>query len=282
MLRIKGTGWLGGVVCLLAMFLVLAWSPAVRAAGSLAFLEPGRWSLGVGADYLYRLDFDQYDLNRSFSGGSSDQEKKDGQFEEDVLAMANLAFGLSPRVNLLFRVGLVDGGKWLDTNLANGEQWEAKLGRALAWSLGVRFKPWQMSPEGPGVLLTAWYLRYDNRSVRDWRNLSGGYRAEQYWSTDDEIDYWQVDLEAVAYWPLGRAVPYAGVGYAYSHLDQDGTWRAQQPGLEDVEYHSDLESRDNLTLLLGMELDLGGHLFMDLRGMFLARNQVSLGLAYRF
>ena len=269
------------LLCLLGLLLLVGTS-AARAGGTPGFLEPGRWWLGLGADHLYRLHFDQYDLSRRFAGGGDDQEKKEAEFRDDVFTMATLAYGLSPRVNLLARVGLVDGGKWLDERVADGEQWQAKLGRALAWALGVRFCPWRMSPEGPGVLLSAWYLRYDDRPVRQWRNLSGGYAADDYWNTEDEIDYWQLDLQALAYWPLGLAVPYAGVGYTRFHLEQEGSWRARQPGLLDVSYDSSLEERENLTLLLGLELDLGQHLFMDLRGVFVARSQVSLGLAYRF
>ncbi len=278
----EGLKRVGGLLCLLAGLMFLGGAPAAWAGGALAFLEPGHWSLGAGADYLYRLHFDEYDLNRRFAGAGNDQVKKEAEFQEDVFTMADFAYGLSPRVNLMGRVGLVDGGKWLDKSLARGEQWEAKLGRALAWALGVRFRPWRLSPGGPGLLLTAWYLRYDDRSVRDWRNLSGGYAADHYWSTEDEIDYWQLDLQVLAYWPLGPAVPYAGVGYTHFRLDQEGTWRARQNGLLDVSYDSSLEGRESLTLLAGLELDLGGRLFMDLRGIFVARTQVSLGLAYRF
>ncbi len=272
----------GGLVWLVAACCLLGWAPAARAGGALGFLEPGGWSLGAGVDYVYRLHFDQYDLNRRFAGAGGDQERKEAEFQEDVFTMATLAYGLSPRLNLMARVGLVDGGKWLDKSLDRDEQWEGKLGRVLAWALGVRFRPWRQAPGGPGLLLTAWYLRYDHRPVKEWRNRNRGYPADDYWNTDDRIDYWQLDLEAVAYWPLGPAVPYAGVGYTRFRLEQEGSWRARQQGLLDVDYDSSLQGRENLTLLAGLELDLGGRLFMDLRGLFLARTQVSLGLAYRF
>jgi len=57
---------------------------------------------------------------------------------------------------------------------------------------------------GPALDSAVRYLRHDNGKVDDCLETNTGVRADAYWSLDDELDWWRVDLNAVFARSRGR------------------------------------------------------------------------------
>lgn len=116
--------------------------------------------------------------------------------------MATATYGVRDWLNVLGRFGTITGGKYTEHDLKTG----------------AKAKVWEMA-NGLGLLLTAQYLRYDDRKVKEWKNTSAGsgYNAKTFYDVQDNINYyWQTDLVATAYWSCGKFTLYVGGGISYN------------------------------------------------------------------
>ncbi len=266
---------------LLAISLVLALATPAFAAGSgqpAGLVPMGKWSLSISGEYLIEQKFKDYDLNRRSSAGASDTEKKSAKFKEDQTYMATLAWGATDWLNLFAQAGWVRGGKWIDKDQATGQEWEAKLKDKFAWGLGAKAKVWEPRP-GWQLLLTGRYFRYDDRKADDWENTTQGFPASQFWNTDDKLDYWQIDLNAVMLFKVGKVTPFIGAGWSYAEGDFTGRWTA--PG-SFVDYDSKFKLKDQLSAMLGLAYEFTPNMSLNLRGEFVARTAIALGFTWTF
>jgi opacity protein-like surface antigen len=253
-----------------------AWAAGL---GQPAGLVPqGKWSLSVSGEYQFEQKFKDYDLTRRSSAGASDTERKSAKFKEDQAYMATLAWGATQWLNLFAQAGWVRGGKWIDNDLTTGQEWEAKLKDKFAWGAGVKVKVWEPKP-GMQLLLTGRYFRYDDRKVEDWQNKTQGFPASQYWSTDDKLDYWQIDLNAVMFFQVGKLTPFVGAGWTYGEGKFNGRWTASGAY---VDYDSKHKLKDELSALVGIAYAFTPNWSINLRGEFVARTAVSLGVTWTF
>lgn len=269
-------------LCLvLVALLVVALAPNAWAGalGQPPGMTPaGKWSLSLSGEYQFEQKFKDYDLHRASSAGASDTEKKSAKFKEDQAYLATLSWGASDWLNLFAQAGWVRGGKWQDKDLLTGQEWEAKLKDNFAWGAGLKVKVWEPRP-GWSLLLAGRYFRYDDRKASDWQNNSMGYQADSDWVTDDKLDYWQVDLDAVMLFKLGMVTPYLGLGWSHAEAKLSGRWSA--PGVQ-VDYDSKMKSKEELGALAGLALELGRGFSLNLQGEFITRTAVSLGVTWTF
>jgi outer membrane protein W len=194
--------------------------------------------------------------------------------------MATITYGLFDRLNVFARLGLADGGKWLDYQ--PGNNWKGELESNFVWAVGAKFAAIQLD-NGFGMNLAGQYLRYDDRSVEDWRSEETGQSASQLgWNTDDNIDYWQADFVLTAQWAFGAFTPYVGAGYSYYNVNYKGQWTHQDPRIGWIKYDSTFENDQNFSGLVGFDVDLGEHFKINAQGTFISRTAVSLGLSWTF
>ena len=134
--------------------------------------------------------------------------------------MTTLTYGIIDQTNVFSKLGVVDGGKWKD--YAPGNNWKENLESNFVWAVGAKGKIYEFE-NGLGFGLGAQYMRYDNRKVKNWRSgETGEFAVDLGWSTDDKLDFWQLDILANAYWKIGAFAPYAGIGYTYYDVDFSG------------------------------------------------------------
>ena len=243
-------------------------------------LKKGQFAVGFQGIYLFEQKFEDYSLKRS-TAVASDTERKSAEFKEDKFYLATVSYGFTDWLDVFAKLGVVDGGEWKDSDLATGNQWEAKLKGRFVWGLGGKARVFQAS-NGLGLAVAAQYLRYDNRSVEDWKNLTRAFQADSSWIADDKLDYWQVDLMITAYWPIGVFTPYAGAGWSYAQAEFSGTWRDKSTPDISINYDATLNNEDVLAAIAGLNLDLGEHFSVNLQGTFIARTTLTVGLSYNF
>jgi hypothetical protein len=266
---------------LLAVILVLAFTtPAISSSvGSPVGLVPkGKFTLSLSGDYLFEQKFKDYDLKRSSSAGASDTERKSAKFKEDQTYLATLAWGATDWLNIFAQAGWVRGGKWIDTDIATGQEWEAKLKDQFAWGLGAKASVWQPRP-GWDLLVTARYFRYDDRKASDWENTTQGFPASRFWTTDDKLDYWQLDVNALLYVTHHKLSVFLGAGWSYAEADLSGRWNA--PGAW-VDYDSKMKLKDQINIPLGIGYQFTPDFSAMLAGELYSRTLVSLTISWTF
>jgi opacity protein-like surface antigen len=247
-------------------------------------LKQGHSNLGLSGDYLIVQRFKDHALERRFSNDGTEFGYKSTQLKEQSTFMATATYGVRDWLNVFGRFGVVTGGKYVDHDLKTGAEWQAKFQNDFVWAAGAKARVWEMAG-GPGLLLTAQYLRYDDRKVKEWKNTSdgSGYNAQTFYEIEDKINYyWQTDLVATAYWTCGKFTPYVGGGISYNEGKYTGQWITNGPNPSRIDYEASLRSNDIVTALLGCDLNLGHNFLLNLQADFMARNEVSMGLSYNF
>ena len=243
-------------------------------------IKKGQIDVGVEGVLTTKQSFSDYRLNKSYSNGKSDSSKVGTDFENDAFYMATITYGVLNRFNVFARLGLADGGDWLDYQ--SGNNWKGKLESNFVWALGAKFDAINLD-NGFGVVMGAQYLRYDDRKVKDWQSQKFGQSASQLgWNTDDTIDYWQADFVLSTHWTLGAFTPYVGAGYSWSKVNHSGQWTTNKdPRNGWIKYESTFDS-DKFSGLVGLDVALGDHFKVNVQGTFVSRTAVSLGLSYCF
>jgi len=243
-------------------------------------IEKGQIDVGVEGVLNTKQSFSDYTLSRSYSNGTSDSSRVGADFENDALYMATITYGVLDRINVFARLGLADGGDWLDYQ--PGNNWKGKLESNFVWALGAKFDALKLD-NGFGVVMGAQYLRYDDRKVKDWSSQETGQSAGQLgWNTDDTIDYWQADFVLTTHWTIGAFTPYVGGGISYSKVNYNGQWTNNDPRIGWIKYDSSFENSNKFSGLVGFDVDLGDHFKINAQGTFISRTAVSLGLSYCF
>lgn len=243
-------------------------------------IKKGQIDVGVEGTLVIKQSFSDYTLDRSYSNGTSDSSRVGADFENDAYYMATVTYGVLDRVNVFARLGLADGGEWLDYQAGNN--WKGNLESNFVWALGAKFDAIQ-TDNGFGMVMAAQYLRYDDRKVNDWKNQETGQSAGQLgWNTNGSIDYWQADFVLTAKWTLGAFTPYVGGGYSWSNVNYNGEWTNSDPQIGWIKYDSSFENSNKFSGLVGFDVDLGEHFKINAQGTFISRTAVSLGLSYCF
>jgi hypothetical protein len=261
--------------------LAAGFAPMARAqelGGAFAMTPPGSFSLGLRADWLLQQKIKDTDLKATLSNQAvsfSDTGTLTGlKLENDYYLSLNGTYGVTRWLNFFAQVGLVDGGK-LKMDGA-----EAKLGSNLFWALGAKVRPFE-AKNGMGMMITARYMRYDDREVKDWK-INGTGPSDLYgYSTDDQVKCWQVDAAAVLYWKLGKVTPYLGGAYTYSEMQYDGRWNNASNGAT-VTYDAKFKPKDEYMVLGGLDIALGKNWALNLQGAFGSRSEVGVGLQFTF
>jgi hypothetical protein len=251
---------------------------AQELGGSFAMTPAGSLSLGLRADWVSQQKMKDTDLKATLSNQGvsfSETGRLVGlKVENDYFVAANAAYGVAEWLNVFAQVGLVNGG----TLKMDGA--EAKLGSNLFWALGVKARPFE-NKSGLGLMLTARYMRYDDREVKDWK-IGGTGPADKYgYSTDDNAKYWQMDAAAILYWKMGKVTPYIGGAYTYSEMQYDGKWNNSANGAT-VTYDAKFKPKDEYLALAGVDIMLGYDLVLNLHGAFGGRTEMGIGLNYNF
>ncbi|MCF8142697.1 MAG: hypothetical protein K9N21_02125 [Deltaproteobacteria bacterium] len=240
----------------------------------------GRFDVGFQWDSKFKQGFEDYDLKRSYSDGFRDRGRKGADFENDQYYMATVTYGIADQINVFARLGMVDGGKWLDYE--GGNSWKGNLESSFVWAIGVKGKVYEFD-NGLGFGLTAQYMRYDNRKVKNWRSLDTGETAGDLgWATNDKIDFWQLDVIANAYWMMGAFTPYVGAGYTYYDVDFSGRWTHANPHVGWIDYGASFSNENNLTALVGLDVDLGMNFKANIQGTFVSSTALTIGISYCF
>ena len=258
-------------------------------SGSVAFAQElgnpamitkqGRFDVGFQWAHTFKQGFEDYDMKRTYSDGYRNTSRKGTDFEDDNYYMVTLTYGIIDQINVFAKLGMVDGGKWLDYE--PGKNWKGDLESNFVWAIGAKGKVYEFD-NGLGFGLGAQYMRYDSRKVKNWRYLETGQTASALgWSTSDKIDYWQLDAMANAYWALGRFIPYIGVGYTYSHVDQNGKWTELSTDRW-VNYDSSFSNENNFTAVAGVDIDLGMNFKANIQGTFVSSTALTVGISYCF
>lgn len=266
----------------------LAMLAAQAQAGGLGnpaqLLKQGHSNFGVSGDYLIEQRFKDFALERRSSTAGNSFEYISASLKEQSTFMATATYGVRDWLNVFGRFGVLTGGKYVEHHLKTGTEWQAKFKNDFVWAAGAKAQVWEM-PGGPGLMLTAQYLRYDDRKVKEWKNTSSGsgYNAETFYDVNDKLNYyWQTDLIATAYWSCGKFTPYVGGGLSYNEAKYTGTWISPGTNPTRVDYESNLKSNDLVSALLGCDLNLGHNFLLNMQADFLARNEVSMGISYNF
>ncbi len=243
-------------------------------------INGGQFDVGFQWTSRFKQSFEDYDLQRSYSDGYRDSERKGADFEDDQYYMATFTYGIIDQINVFAKLGVVDGGKWKDYEAGNN--WKGDLDSNFVWAVGAKGKLYEFD-NGLGFHLAAQYLRYDNREVSNWRSEETGESASQLgWSTNDKLDYWQLDILANAYWKIGDFTPYVGAGYTYYDVDFSGKWNPGDPLYGSVDYSASFSNENSFTGLVGLDLDLPMGFKANLQGTFVSSTALIIGISYCF
>jgi outer membrane protein W len=270
------------VLIFLASFFVFPGSAAL--AGELGnpaqLIRQGQFDVGFQWNSMFKQGFEDYDLKRSYSDGYKDRSRKGADFENDQYYMATVTYGILDRINVFARLGMVDGGKWLDYEAGNS--WKGNLDSNFVWAIGAKGKVYEFD-NGLGFGLAAQYMRYDDRKVKNWRSLDTGETAGDLgWATDDRIDYWQLDVMANAYWTIGAFTPYVGAGYTYYDASFSGKWTHASSYYGWIDYDASFSNENNFTALIGLDVDLGMNFKANIQGTFVSSTALTIGVSYCF
>jgi len=247
--------------------------------GNSAKLIPGKqFGVGVQGTWVFEQTFDDYDLERKGSDGSASTTRRSAKFENDQFYVATITYGFIDRLNLFVKLGLVDGGEFKESS--PGSEWKASLESNFVWAIGAKGKVFEMQ-NGIGCRVGAQYLRYDNRTVNSWKHITTGVTAEDDGTTtDDEIDYWQVDAVATVYYTIDMFTPYVGAGYSYSDVKEKGRWTQSDGSWDD--YDASFNNENKVSALVGIDVDLGKSFKANLQGTFVSRTALTIGISYDF
>ena len=266
---------------LAVLFVSLGGSAMAGEFGNPAMLiRQGQFDVGFQWTSRFKQGFEDYDLKRTYSDGYRDTERKGADFENDPYYMATFTYGIIDPINVFARLGMVDGGKWLDYQAGNN--WKGDLESNFVWAIGAKGKIYQFE-NGLGFGLGAQYMRYDNRKVKNWRCTDTKETAGDLgWSTNDKLDYWQLDILANAYWKIGAFTPYVGAGYTYYDVDFSGKWTHNIPFYGSVNYSASFSNENNFTALVGLDVDLGMNFKANVQGTFVSSTALTIGISYCF
>jgi outer membrane protein W len=243
-------------------------------------IRQGQFDVGFQWNSMFKQGFEDYDLKRSYSDGYKDRSRKGADFENDQYYMATVTYGILDRINVFARLGMVDGGKWLDYEAGNS--WKGNLDSNFVWAIGAKGKVYEFD-NGLGFGLAAQYMRYDDRKVKNWRSLDTGETAGDLgWATDDRIDYWQLDVMANAYWTIGAFTPYVGAGYTYYDASFSGKWTHASSYYGWIDYDASFSNENNFTALIGLDVDLGMNFKANIQGTFVSSTALTIGVSYCF
>lgn len=243
-------------------------------------IEQGQFDVGFQWSYVFRQGFEDYDLKRAYSDGYRDTVKKGADFENDQYYMTTFTYGVNDQINVFAKLGMVDGGKWLDYE--PGNNWKGNLESNFVWAVGARGKIYQCD-NGIGFGLAVQYLRYDNRKVKDWRCTdTGETAAELGWTADDKLDYWQLDVMADACWTIGAFTPYVGMGYTCYDVNFSGKWTYDISYSGWVNYDASFSNKKKFTALVGLDVDLGTNFKANVQGAFVSGTALTMGISYCF
>jgi opacity protein-like surface antigen len=261
-----------------ALLAALALPAAVRAAGPADQVAKGQFQVGIEGSWLGQEKFKDAQERYVFSDdGSGQRTAREVQVRDDYMLSAKLAYGVTDWLSVFARVGRAERGSLRETLGASGE-WQAQMKPALVWGLGAQGRVFQLD-SGLGLLVGAEYLRYDNRGVGQWRYPDGTSTADYGTSVDSKIDYWRAEANATLYWKLGCLTPYAGLEYSYSELSLDERWFGD--GYWST-YAWETKNAENLGAFVGLALEITPALKLDLRGNFISREELLLGVSYAF
>lgn len=272
-------------LCLLGLILGLL-APGLALAAPMGLtgkqLKQGQFAVGLTGAYVFESKFATTDLDRNNSSGAADTERIQTKIKDDQRYMVQAAYGVSDRLSLYVQGGVATNGSFILTNHTANQHWNARLKNAWVWALGGQAQVWRL-PNGFGLDLTAQYLRFDDRKVKDWRNDTLGYEAGEQWATMDKIDYhWQAEVLAKMSWSLGMFTPYVGAGWSHAEAKYSGTWTGVKGNTGWVDYQAQLVGEDELLTTAGLEVALYKHLNLTLEGRFLAQTEAGFGLNWQF
>jgi len=151
------------------MMIVLLFTVGTGVAGAgelgnpVKMLKKGQFAAGFQGIYLFEQKFEDYSLKRS-TAAASDTERKSAEFKEDKFYLATVSYGFTDWLDVFAKLGVVDGGEWKDSDLATGNQWEAKLKGGLfgAWAERPECfrlqtaRGWQWPPNTCAMTTAAW------------------------------------------------------------------------------------------------------------------------------
>ena len=268
------------VIMSLLLFLTVG-SASAQQLGSIGHLvKQGEVNIGFQFADLFKQQFEDYNLKRTYSDGETSTSKKGTDFEDDKYFMATFTYGIIDQINIFARVGMVNGGKFMDYQDYN--DWKGSLESNFVWSIGAKGRIFEFD-NGLGFCVTAQYTRYDDREINNWKSVDTGESAEDLgWTSDDSIDYWQVDAIATAYWDLEAFTPYVGAGYTYYKVDFNGKWTHDQPDYGWIKYDSSFENDDKFTALIGLDVDLRKNIKANIQGTFVSSTAFTAGLSFSF
>jgi len=269
---------------IIAVASLLLFSGGMAVAGELGnpaqFVQQGAFDVGLQWNSVFEQEFDHYELKRTYSGGYHDESRKEADFENDQYYLATVTYGILDRINVFARLGIVDGGKWVDHEAGNN--WKGDLDSHFVWAIGAKGKVYEFD-NGLGLGLAAQYMRYDDRKVKNRRSMDTGESAADLgWATDDRIDYWQLDAMAHAYWTMGAFTPYVGAGYTYYHVSCSGKWTHAGSYYGWIEYDASFHNKNAFTGLIGLDMDLGMNFKANIQGTFVSRTALTIGISYCF
>jgi len=269
------------LILLVFIFLFSGGAVSAQELGNPAkLIKQGQFDVGFQWSYVFKQEFEDYELKKTYSDGTTKSSPKRADIEDDQYYMGTVTYGIIDRINVFARLGMVNGGKLQEYQAGN--DWAGDLESNFVWALGAKGKIYEFE-NGLGFGLAAQYMRYDNRGVKNWQyGETGQTAAEIGWATDNKIDYWQLDVVTNAYWILGAFTPYAGAGYSYSQVDFSGRWTHEDPANGWVDYDASFSNENKFTALVGMDVDLGKNFKVNIQGTFVSRTALTLGISYCF
>jgi len=269
------------VILLVFLFVFQVGGASAQELGNPAkLIQKGQFAVGLQGNWVFKQAFEDFDLKKTYSDGYKDSDRQGSDFRGDQYYMATVTYGVIDRINVYAKLGLVSEGTWTDAE--PGDYWKADLETNFVWAIGAKGKIYEFA-NGIGFAAAAQYLRYDNRTVKNWRSLdTGKTAAELGWNTDDQIDYWQVDAIANVYWALGRFSPYVGAGYSYSDVNYTGKWTHTVGAHGWIDYDASFSNQNKFSALVGVDVDLGKNFTANVQGTFVSRTALTIGASYSF
>ena len=114
------------LILLISLFVFSGGVASAQELGNPAMLiKEGQFDVGFQWTPMFKQGFEDYDLKRTYSDGTKNTEQKGADFENDQYYMATLTYGIIDQINVFARLGMVDGGKWL--NYQPGNKLEGRL-----------------------------------------------------------------------------------------------------------------------------------------------------------
>lgn len=260
--------WMG----LVTAILIIGFDRGVEATG--VGLAPAKEGVGVSVDYSHI--FDQKLENPADTAGAS--------VDQSQAVLAKIHYAFDQKYSVYAKLGTADlEGSLTGISGADRATYKLDYDFGFAWGLGGK-AIFELGATDYRAIFDLQYLRWES----GFGSLTvNGASPSSLSASDATVDDFSLSTILAREWHLGDAVltPYLGVKFSlvsvdYGTVSHDGVTVGGTTFLGFSQM--DLDSEDNVGIIVGTRYDITGDLFLNLEGRFIDETAMTVALEYEF